>query len=108
MEFANGLVCEGSTRNQTYGNLFRAEAPLGWLQLDRAFSYRGISGATSRGGLNYNPPIRQQTLQIDDFARCVLDGRESRVSGEMGLRDMKIIAAIYEAARTGKRVEVMA
>ena len=46
-------------------------------------------------GMNYNPPIRQQTLQIDDFARCVFDNRESLVSGEMGLRDVKIIAATY-------------
>ena len=30
-------------------NQFRAEAPLGWIQLERPFSYRGISGATSRG-----------------------------------------------------------
>ena len=59
-------------------------------------------------GMNYNPPIRQQTLQIDDFARCIFDNRESPVSGEMGLRDMKIIAAIYEAIRTGKRVELKA
>ena len=45
MEFANGLVCEGSASNQTYANQFRAEAPLGWIQLDRPFSYRSISGA---------------------------------------------------------------
>ena len=108
MEFANGLVLEGSASNQTYANQFRAEAPLGWIQLDRPFSYRGISGATSRSAMNYNPPVRQQTLQIDDFARCVFDNRKSPVSGEIGLRDMKIIAAIHEAVRTGKRVELKA
>jgi len=108
MEFANGLVFEGSASNQTYANQFRAEAPLGWIQLDRAFSYRGISGATSRSAMNSNPPVRQQTLQIDDFARCIFANRQSPVSGEMGLREMKIIAAIYEAIRTGKRVELKA
>jgi predicted dehydrogenase len=45
---------------------------------------------------------------MDDFALCVRENRESRVPGEMGLRDMKVIEAIYEAARTGKRVEVKA
>jgi predicted dehydrogenase len=45
---------------------------------------------------------------MDDFALCIREGRESRVSGEMGLRDMKIIDAIYEAARTGQRVAIRA
>ena len=43
---------------------------------------------------------------MDDFADCILTGRESEVNGEMGRRDMKIITAVYEAARTGKRVLV--
>jgi len=51
-------------------------------------------------------PVSQQALQMDDFATCVREGLESRVAGEMGLRDMKIIEAIYESAKTGKRVEV--
>ena len=55
-----------------------------------------------------HPPVRQQTLQMDDFARCILEDRPSRVPGEMGLRDTKIIAAIYEAASSGQRVQVNA
>jgi predicted dehydrogenase len=45
---------------------------------------------------------------MDDFALCVREDRPTRVPGEMGLRDMKIIAAIYEAAKTGKRTLVKA
>jgi len=108
MEFANGFVCEGSTSYVQEENWFYAQAQDGWLDLDSAFSTRGLSGSTNYGPLNYNPPICQQALQMDDFALCVLDGRESRVSGELGLRDMRIISAIYEAARSRKRVEVKA
>jgi len=43
---------------------------------------------------------------MDDFADCILTGRDSIVPGEMGLRDIKITTAIYEAARTGQRVMV--
>jgi predicted dehydrogenase len=45
---------------------------------------------------------------MDDFADCILTGRQTPVPGELGRRDMQIITAIYEAARTGKRVSVRA
>ena len=41
---------------------------------------------------------------MDDFADCILTGRKTEVPGEMGRRDMQIVTAIYEAARTGQRV----
>jgi predicted dehydrogenase len=43
---------------------------------------------------------------MDDFAQCMRENRESRVPGEMGRRDLVIIEAIYEAARTGRRTVV--
>jgi predicted dehydrogenase len=48
----------------------------------------------------------QQALQMDDFALCVREKRESIVGAAMGRRDMLIIDAIYEAAKTGKRTQV--
>ena len=66
----------------------------------------GLKVTTSKGPLTLTVPPSQHTLQIDDFARCILENRDTRVPGEMGRRDMVIIDAIYEAARTGKRVEV--
>lgn len=41
---------------------------------------------------------------MDDFAACILNNKPTRVPGEMGLRDVKILMAIYEAARTAKPV----
>jgi len=38
---------------------------------------------------------------MDDFAKCVMANKQSRVPGEMGLRDVKIMTAIYQAAATG-------
>ena len=62
---------------------------------------------TSKGPLDLRVPPSQQAVQIDDFAMCVRENRESPVSGEMGRRDMVIIEAIYKsAAQGGKRVEI--
>jgi glucose-fructose oxidoreductase len=112
MTFANGLVCDCATSyaNPRPRNDFRAEGPKGWIKINNAYGYRDLEGVTSKGRLAYSPhpPVRQQTVQMDDFARCILEDRPSRVPGEMGLRDMKIIAAIYEAAGSGQRVQLNA
>ena len=105
MHFADGGVCDAVTSYNQAGNRFRAEAPNGWIQVEPAFSYRGIKTTTSRGPMEF-PVINQQAAQMDDFAACVAAGRESIVPGEMGRRDMVIIEAIYEAARTGKRIDL--
>ena len=85
------------------------QAPKGWIDLQNAFAYSGLRGATSAKTLSFVPPVNQQALQMDDFAQCVLQNKPSRVPAEMGLRDMKIIAAIYQsAANGGKRVLVAA
>ena len=44
--------------------------------------------------------------EMDDFAECIMSGRPTRVPGEEGLRDVKIMTAIYEAARSGKSVDL--
>jgi predicted dehydrogenase len=45
-------------------------------------------------------------VEMDDFAACILEDRESKVSGEEGLKDLRVIEAIYESARTGQAVQV--
>jgi glucose-fructose oxidoreductase len=107
MEFPNGALCEASTSYADSADRFRAEGAKGWIEFkEHAFTYRGMVAETSRGALHFNPPVNQQARQMDDFAQCVRAGRESRVPGEMGRRDLCIIAAIYQAARSGQRTAV--
>lgn len=106
MEFADGAKAELMTSYGQSVGRFRAEAQKGWMHFQPAFGYRGIKVTTSQGPLELPAPKSQQALQMDDFALCVRENRESRVPGEMGRRDMAIMEAIYEAARTGKRTLV--
>ena len=110
LEFANGARADFLTSYQGTGDTFRAEGEKGWIEFkEKAFTYRGSVVETSRAGrLNYGPFVNQQALQMDDFAQCIREGRESRVPGEMGRRDLCIIEAVYEAMRTGQRVAVKA
>lgn len=100
MEFASGkkAICESSYSKD--GNLLRVTAERGWFELDPAYEYKGLKGRTSQGPMEF-PAIRQQAAQLDDFALCVKRGGASRVPGEMGMRDVEIMMAIYESARKG-------
>jgi glucose-fructose oxidoreductase len=108
MEFANGAICEARTAYiAPAADHFRAEGPKGWIDFKQhAFTYRGMDVDTSKGPLHFDPPVNQQALQMDDYAVCVREGRESRVPGEMGRRDLAIIEAIYAAAKSGKKTAV--
>jgi glucose-fructose oxidoreductase len=105
MEFAGGAVADCFTSYNEGANEFRAESADGknWVELSPAFYYDGIDGRTSRGPLK-QPNVPQQAWQMDDFVRSILDGRDSPVPGEMGRRDIAIMEAIYESAKTGRRV----
>jgi len=44
--------------------------------------------------------------QIEDFSAAVREDRQPLCSGEAGLWSQKVLAACYEASRTGSAVEV--
>jgi predicted dehydrogenase len=74
--------------------------------LDSAFGYEGIHGWRGAGQEIAFPHMNQFAAEMDDFAQCILANRPTKVPGEEGLRDVKIMMAIYEAARTGKTVNL--
>jgi predicted dehydrogenase len=108
MEFADGAKASFVASYQDSSDTFRAAGAKGWIAFkEHAFTYRGSVVETSRSGrLDYGPFVNQQALQMDDFAQCIREGRESRVPGEMGRRDLAIVEAIYAASASGKRVVV--
>lgn len=58
-------------------------------------------------GINISPiAVNTYQAEIDDFSKAILEGREPKNNGSLGLRNQKIIAACYQSARTGKVVEV--
>jgi predicted dehydrogenase len=107
LKFPGGVLGNGNT---TYGfsgiNRFSANAEHGWFALNPAYSYGGLSGTRSDGQIIKMENIDQFAAEMDDFAQCILENRPTRVPGEEGLRDMKIITAIYESVRTGKVVDL--
>ena len=53
------------------------------------------------------PPVRDHfALEMDHFSECVMSGKEPLTPGEEGLRVMKLIMAVYEAAKSGKTIRL--
>ncbi|HEX8403976.1 MAG TPA: Gfo/Idh/MocA family oxidoreductase, partial [Duganella sp.] len=50
------------------------------------------------------PGATQWAGQLDHMSQCVMNNREPIVPGEEGLRDMRIIEAVYKSAREQKRI----
>ncbi len=104
MEMPNGAIAECRTSYSESGNFLRAEADNGWFELKPAFNYSGLKGSTSDGKSIEYPRLSQQAKQMDGIALSIKNKQPIIVPGEMGRRDVKIITAIYEAMRTGKKI----
>lgn len=80
----------------------------GTLMMDPYSAYSGVKGVWSDGG-KINHPFDtpyEQTKQMDDDAEAIMNKKPMLVPGEEGLRDIKIVEAIYQAARTGREVKI--
>ena len=105
--FPSGTVSQcGASYACTPTDYIRVIGERGGLTLDPAFNYTGIRGERSDGRPFDFPDIDQFAAEMDDFARCIQEGTPSIVSGEEGLRDVRILMAIYRSARTGAPVDL--
>jgi predicted dehydrogenase len=105
MEFPGGAVSTSTTSYASSFDRLYISGDAGWLELQPAFGYGPQAGRSSNGNLDF-PQVTEQALQMDDFATCVADNRESSVNGEEGLKDMKIIEAIYRSIASGRREKI--
>ncbi len=105
MEFPSGAVSNSATSYASQLERLYLSAENGWLELRPAFGYGPIMGKTHKGPLDL-PVVHHQAYQFDGMATCILENKPSNADGEEGLRDMKVIEAIYESIRTGKKVKI--
>ena len=105
MQFPGGHVSNSYTSYSTPANHLYISTERRWFNLFPAFYYNGIKGSTNRGELDL-PEVNQQAVQMDTFSKCIFDNAESDASGDEGLKDLKVIEAIYKATKSGTKVKV--
>lgn len=101
LKFTGGQkVTAKSSYNHDWSYL-RAEAANGNFELEPAYGYGGLDGKVNGKPMQITNNL-QQAAQMDDFANCVKLKKQSRVPGEEGLKDMKVVDAIYRSLDSGK------
>jgi predicted dehydrogenase len=106
--FPSGAVASClSTYNMNNLDRFFLNGEKGFAELWPATGYAPIKGRTMKGELT-KPHIEHQTVQMDEMADIILAGKKPimPVDGVEGVKDLKIIDAIYLAVKTGKKVEI--
>jgi predicted dehydrogenase len=109
LRFPSGVLASCASSYSTGLNRFRAHCTKGWAECDPGLSYHGVKFHLDRGrGIESPeiPDIFQFAREMDAFAESILNNKPSHTPGEEGLKDLKVIEAIYESARTGKTVKV--
>ncbi|MES2891275.1 MAG: Gfo/Idh/MocA family oxidoreductase [Bacteroidota bacterium] len=104
LQFPSGAVGTSTSHYSCSVDRFFASADEGFFELSPAISYGPFQGRTSNGPLNF-PTINQQQTQCDEIAKVILAGEQlpEHISGGEGLKDMKVLEAIYAAARNGRK-----
>ena len=107
LTFPSGVVAHCATSYKLPGlNRFTAWAEKGSFGMEPAYNYGGNRGWRSDGVPLRFDQVDVFAAEMDDFARCVSTGTPTKVPGEEGLRDVRLLMAIYEAARSGKTIKV--
>ncbi|MEM6765949.1 MAG: Gfo/Idh/MocA family oxidoreductase [Bacteroidota bacterium] len=107
LEFPNGVMAYGKTSVGETFNQLKVTCEKGWYEISPMQSYSGVGGRTSDGkNLDVYLP-NQQARQMDDDALAIMNKTEVMVGGEEGLKDIRIVNAIREAAATEKVVDIV-
>ena len=106
--FPGGAVASClSTYSMNNLDRFFLNGERGFAELHPATGYGPIKGRTHLGELN-NPHITHQTVQMDEMAAIILENKKPLIplDGDEGLKDLRIIDAIYQAVKQDGRIEL--
>lgn len=106
LDFPEGIQANGKTTAAESVNILRTDCKKGWYELSPFQSYNGVGGKASDGTLLDTYIENQQARQMDDDALAILENRPVMVPGEDGMKDIVIVEAINESAKTGERIKI--
>jgi len=107
LEFPGGAIanCESSFGKNM--NALKVDCEKGWYTLEPFSGYSGQNGNTS-DGKKFDAVIpNQQARQMDDDVLAIKNNSKTLLApGEEGLKDIRVVEAIYESVRKKERVVI--
>jgi predicted dehydrogenase len=110
LRFPSGILanCTSSYGYESQSH-YRVIGTKGWLEMEPATLYRDLLMRVHLNGVTEErklPVLDHFALEMDHMSECVMQDREPLTPGEEGLRDLKIMMAVYAAAKTGETVKL--
>ncbi len=110
LRFPSGILANcTSSYSYFHTSHFRVIGTQGWFELDPATWYTGLRMRVGRdGGIEEKEfPARDHfAAEMDHMSDCTMNNKEPLTPGEEGLRDIRLMMAIYDACKSGKTVKV--
>ena len=105
LEFKGGVFADIKTSFGENVNFLDITCEKGAINMSPYSSYNGLKGRSPLGEIYHPYEVPwQQAKQMDDDAMAIMKGKPMLVPGEEGLRDIRIVEAIYKSAKTGQKV----
>lgn len=107
LEFPGGVFADIKTSFGENVNFLNITCEKGEIKMAPYSAYSGVKGNSPLGEINnpYTVPW-QQAKQMDDDALAIMQSKPMLVPGEEGLRDIRIVEAIYKSAGTNQVVKL--
>ena len=111
MNFAGGIVVQASsTYSSAMSSFISVQGSNGWAVLAPSFPFeceRVLIGRAGRRKLDRRFKVGDEFApELDAFASAIQRGTDIQPDGLQGHRDLEIIRALYESARSGSSVAV--
>jgi len=106
LKFPSGALAYGKTSLGKSMHELYVDCDKGWYTLQPFSMYSGVKGKTSDGKLLNQYINNQQAKQMDDDALAIIDKTPVIVPGEEGLKDIRIVEAIYQSAKENKEIKL--
>jgi len=110
LRFPSGVIANcSSSYSYFHQSHYRVMGTEARLEMDPATWYNGNRMWIERGNKIEQIELQEAdhfALEMDHMSDCVMQNKEPLTPGEEGLRDLTIIEAVYEAAKSGKTVKV--
>lgn len=107
LQFPDGVIGNIKTSFGENVNFLNISCDKGDIKMAPFQSYNGLKGSSPLGEIHhpYQVPM-QQAMQMDNDAKAIIEGKPMMVPGEEGLRDIRIVEAIYKSAASKKEVKL--
>src|SRR5687768_2259503 len=107
LEFPGGVLANIKTSFGENINFLDITCEKGTIKMAPFSGYDGNKGSSPLGAINFPYQFPwQQAKQMDDDAISITNKKPMIVPGEEGLRDIRIVEAIYKSAGSGKKVKL--